>query len=81
MSMQISPTSPLGVIVPSEFSNASLYCGVGFPIEPSFGVIPFKFATVSVVSVCPKPSISVSPVASLKRVTTSGLTASPAVVA
>ena len=59
----------------------TLYIGDGLPIEPGFGVIPIKLPTVSVVSVCPKPSMMEMPVTSLKRLKTSGFMASPAMLA
>ena len=47
-------------------------------MEPGLGTIPFRFAMVSVVSVCPKPSMSIMPVACFQLLNTSGLSASPA---
>ena len=48
---------------------------------PGLGVMPAKVPTVRVVSVWPKASMMETPVASLKRLKTSGFMASPAVLA
>ena len=77
----ISPTSPTLTGFPSGLTISTSNCGVGFPIEPGLGSIPIRFPTVRVVSVCPKPSISFSPVRFLNVLKTSGLRASPAMVA
>ncbi len=61
--------------------SMTVYIGLGLPMEPGFGVMPMKLPTVSVVSVWPKPSMMEMPVASRKRVKTSGFMASPAMLA
>lgn len=47
---------------------------------PGFGSIQGMVAMVRVVSVCPKPSISLIPVSFLKVSNTAGFNASPAMV-
>ena len=54
--MQISPVSPVSHSVPSPRRMAIWYRGTGLPMEPGRGVEFVRFATVSGVSVWPKPS-------------------------
>ena len=49
-------------------------------MEPGLGSIQGKVAMVRVVSVCPKPSISLMPVNLRKVSYTAGFSASPAIV-
>ena len=56
MRMQISPVSPVLQRPPSSRCISTSYRGTGLPMEPERGVDPTRFATVSGVSVCPKPS-------------------------
>ena len=76
----ISPVSPTGAGVPSGRTMSTSYKGLGMPIEPVLGTVPTGLYTVRVVSVWPKPSISVRPVARFHCSNTSGFNASPAVV-
>ena len=54
--------SPGAADVPSVLSKSTTYSGLGTPMEPGLGSIQGKVAMVRVVSVCPKPSISLMPV-------------------
>ena len=56
MSMHTSPVSPTAQRVPSSRWISTLYSGTGLPMEPGRGAEFVRFAMVSGVSVCPKPS-------------------------
>ena len=77
--MTISPGSPTFTGLPSGSTSSTSNSGLGLPMEPTFGVVPAKLPSTSVVSVWPKASMMDRPVVFLNRLNTSGFSASPAV--
>ena len=78
--MTISPTAPGTQERPFSSTMSTSYWGLGLPMAPIRGSAPKRLPTVRVVSVWPKPSIKVRPVAAFHWRYSSGLRASPAVL-